>query len=196
VGGQHQGWTFGSGEDKTQERVLTHQNTAIVGGDVSMSISAEVDIPLIAKVSSSFTVGAHWESQSMQSTSNRDTNTLKMSITHSSTTDGPLEPQHAIHCTVDTFTSTYNSKFTATVRITMSNGNSYDIKQPGKLVSVLYTKMIEDCNTQAINAVPEDAKCLQDAVNHWNIYGSGSSTSAPAVPATSAISKRGIAFQG
>jgi hypothetical protein len=167
-----------------------------VGGDVSVSISAEVDIPAIAKLSSTVTAGVHWESQSMQSTSNRDTTTYEMKIDQSSTDQGPLEPQHAVHCIVDTFTSNYNSEFTATVRMTMSSGKTYDIKQPGKLVSVLYTKKIQDCKTVALHTVPEGAQVLEDAPYHWDIHGSESATSTSAVPATSAILKRALTFRG
>jgi hypothetical protein len=178
---------------------MVQQNTQIVGGDVSVTLSAEVGIPDIGKVSSSVEAGVHWEDQTMQSDSMADTVTYPMTITQSSDTDGPLEPQHAVHCTASTFNSKYNAEYTATVRMTMSSGKTFDIKQDGKLASVLYTDSIQDCKTVPIEDVPTDT----NAEEGQNIAGSESSSSQPSSPAPSAeatappaVLKRAIVFRG
>jgi hypothetical protein len=188
VGGQKQNWAFNSGQTRTQTRTITQQTTQVVGADIAISVSAEVDFPLIVKFTSSITAGAHWESQSMHSTSTSDTVTYPMSITQSSVTDGPLEPQHAIHCTVSTFTSNYDTEYTATVRTTMSNGKTFDIRQRGKLVSVLYTDSFQDCKTVAITDVPAGAQ-----VSEGNNIPAAESPQSNALPA---VLKRAVAFQG
>jgi hypothetical protein len=199
VGGQNQSWAFGNTVTKTQTRSITQQTTQIVGADVSVSVSAEVGIPLIASVSTSITIGAHWETQSMQSTTTSDTTTYSFSISQSSTTNGPLEPQHAIHCTVNTFNSNYDTQYTATVRTTMSNGKTFDIRQLGKLVSVLYTDSIQDCKTVPIKDVPAGTHVTEGS----NISQSESTKPKHVLPAPSpkasalpAVLKRAVAFQG
>ncbi|KAI4942592.1 hypothetical protein J4E91_009986 [Alternaria rosae] len=209
VGGQLQDWDFGSGISKTQTRTITQQTTEIMGGSVSVSVSASIQFPVIGV---SVTVGgeAHWESQSMKSTAVSDTTTYPMTVTQKSSTNGPLYPQHAIHCTVLTSTSNYNTEYTSTVRATMSNGKTFDINQRGKLVSVLYTEGRSKCYTVKINDIPSDA----DVNEGDNIPGSespsyspSSSASSPSslpvsaapsprTPASPAVPKRAIAFQG
>ncbi|CAI6342026.1 unnamed protein product [Periconia digitata] len=154
INGSDQNWSFGSGKTLTQTRTVTEQKTEIVGGDVSVSVSAEVEFPMIVKVSTSVSTGAHWETQSMQSTTNSDSAAYPMTITQSSTLNGPLKPQTAIHCTVHTYNSNYKTDFVSTVQLTMSTGKTYEIQQPGQLASVLYTSSVQDCKTVPLKDVP------------------------------------------
>ena len=100
-----QGWTFTSGQTRTQTKTVTAQKTQLVGADISISVSAEMNFPEIVRVTSSFTAGAHWEPQSMQSSSNTDSVTIPMTVGQSNAPTSPLEPQTAIHCRVVAWTS-------------------------------------------------------------------------------------------
>ncbi|KAI9657891.1 MAG: hypothetical protein M1829_006853 [Trizodia sp. TS-e1964] len=177
------------------------ETTSIVGADVSISVSAGVEIPGIVKLGVTATAGAHWESQSMQSTSTTDTVTYDMQVTQSSTADEPLEPQHVMYCSVTTFSANYDTSYNAIVRTTMSTGKSFDIRQRGKLVSILFTSAIQDFHTVLINEVPAGGKLIEGT----NIPGSETAkfnkpTSLVSLPAPNAstvatVVKRAFAFQ-
>lgn len=71
----------------------------------------------------------------------------------------------------------------------MSNGKTFDIRQRGKYVSVLYTDASQDCKTVKLEDVPAGANVSEGT----NVGGPNAGT---IIPAKTTVLKRAVAFQG
>jgi hypothetical protein len=92
----------------------------------------------------------------------------------------------------------YNTEYDSTVRITMSSGKKFDIKQRGKLVSALFTEGVTDCKTLPIEDVPSNAH-VKEGKDIPQSGSPGSLSASPASPPTAdarfTALKRAIPFK-
>lgn len=152
--GANKTFSFGGNEIVTTSKALTQQNTNTFGTSVTTTVSAEVDVPEIAKVSTSVAVGVSYEYSHMSSTALTDSTTH--SLIYSET--GTIAPGHAAHCTATTEKGSYSGGYTSTVTVTLVGGQKFNINQRGQFNSIGYTDAFSNCVDVPLSQAPMSAK--------------------------------------
>jgi len=152
--GPNKTYSFGGNEIMTQSKVLTQQNTNTFGTSVKTTISAEVEVPEVAKLSTSVEAGVSYEYSHMSSSALTDSTTH--TLIYSQT--GGIAPGRAVHCTATSEKGSFSSGYNSTVTVTLAGGQKFNINQRGQFDSIGYTDAFSECVDAPLTKAPSSAK--------------------------------------
>ncbi|KAK7188057.1 hypothetical protein PSPO01_05751 [Paraphaeosphaeria sporulosa] len=153
AGSSNQTFEFSKGVEKTVSKTVTDQDSHAFGVSIGFKISAEIDVPLLAKVTAETSTSYSYTYTKTHSESISTSD--KMPITYKQS--GTLAPGQAMHCTALTSSGTFSSDFTAVTRITLGDGKTFDIEQPHHYESVGWTNAQSSCKLVPRDQIPSGA---------------------------------------
>ncbi|CAG8951795.1 hypothetical protein HYFRA_00005599 [Hymenoscyphus fraxineus] len=151
LNGSSKTYTFENGitKDKKQEITQSYKNT--FGVKVGVAVEAEVKVPLFGGSKLTVSTETSYEYETMKS----ETGSTTISVPLKWTESGPIAPQMAVHCKSQALSGEYDAKYTSTVRITMANGRTFDLKQPGHFSSTGWSSAFSDCKEVPVKNAPK-----------------------------------------
>lgn len=138
--------------DLTNTKIVSSSfsESTSIGEAVTIGVSVGFNIPTMVGTTASVssTTSFNMETIKQSSVSNSVTKTMKWSMTV------PVDGGKAMHCLATSLTGTYKSDYTSTVRMTLSDGKTFDVKQRGTFSSVGWSDATAACAPIAIKDVP------------------------------------------
>ncbi|KAJ4301436.1 hypothetical protein N0V90_003528 [Kalmusia sp. IMI 367209] len=161
AGSSNQTYKFDKSVKKASTKTVTDQDSHAFGASIGFKISAEIDVPLFAKVTA-------------------ETST-QYSYTYTKTHSEAIATSDEMTLTYTQGGGTYATDFTAVTRITLGDGQKFDIEQPHHYESVGWSNAQADCKNIPLDQIP---------------VGATMGETAPIKTTPDEKKKRGVAFRG
>ncbi|KAF2642686.1 hypothetical protein P280DRAFT_506049 [Massarina eburnea CBS 473.64] len=152
--GTNKTYTFSNSATRQNTLSTTQSTTNTVTAGTSLSVSAEVGVPLLGEGKVDATVSASYSYTHMTSTDTTESTAWTMSW-NEGVTGNLLAPGTAAVCSATAYQGKYSSGYTSTVTASLKDGSSFTYKQRGQFDSVGFAQGSSNCEIMAIDKIPE-----------------------------------------
>ncbi|PVH94965.1 hypothetical protein DM02DRAFT_660564 [Periconia macrospinosa] len=134
---------------------ITVTDTHTFGVEMSISVSAEVKIPLFGAAKTELGFKTSYQYSKATGYGNQKTKTRTITYGEPKTS---IPPQRGLKCRASVQAGEYSTEYKATVKLTLDDGSTFNVQKPGNFESVGFAKIWANCESVPIEEVKGSAR--------------------------------------